>query len=303
MKRIIALVVGFAAGCVLTFGQAMAADNRVASAIGTVDTIESAEAKDTVRLESRYLSEVEVDDQSGDLAISESQFSFEHEFKVKERLPVTFSLMNKHIDINSDVPTYLPSNLVGRSIGLGTKFPAPFTSSPNYFMGIDVFATMYTDGWNESSASAFRMPFRTYLIYKRDDNFIVFGGLSVRPSFDRRVVPIMGFIYKPNEKVAFNIASDNPTITYQVAEKTKLLLEGDLVNDEYEVTHLGEKGRVLFYRELSVGAGVEHSFTNSIKGLVSVGTVFSRLLKYEDDTGKVEPDAGMYVKGRLSVEF
>jgi hypothetical protein len=288
MNKTFTLAVGFIAVGLLTFStNAMAAEDPATS----------------VLLESRYLPEVDVDQQPGSLAISESQFAFQHEFKVDERLPITFSMMDKHIDINSDVPTFLPSNLVGRQLGLGVKFPAPFTSSPNYFMGVDVFPSMYTDGWSESSASAFRIPFRTYLIYKRDENFIVFGGLSIRPSYDSTVLPIIGMIYKPTPEITFNIASDNPTITYQVTEKTKLLLEGNIVNDEYEVNHLGEKGRVLFYRELSAGAGIEQSFTKSIKGLVTVGTVFSRLLKYEDDTGKVEPDAGMYVKGRVTVEF
>jgi len=301
MKKKIALLIGLALITASVVPMALAEDK--AATIGTVETIETEKSNDTVILESRYLPEVEVEGQSGELTTSESQFFFQHEFKVKERLPVAFSMMVKHVELNSDVTTYLPSNLVARSLGLGTKFPAPFTSSPNYFIGVDVFAQMYTDGWDETSSSAFRMPFRTYLIYKRDDNFIVFGGLYIRPGYNSTIFPIAGFIYKPNEKLAFNIASDNPTITYQVAEKTKLLLEGDLVNEEYEVEHQGEKGRVLFYREVSVGTGVEHSFTDSITGLVTVGTVFGRQLKYEDDTGKINPDAGIYVKGRLKIEF
>jgi hypothetical protein len=257
----------------------------------------------TAYLESMYISDSDVNAQSGSLAISESKFVFQHDFKVKQELPVTFSMIDTHIDINSDVPTYLPSNLVGRSLGLGVKFPAPLTQSPNYFMGIDLFPSMYTDGWNETSASAFRMPVRGYLIYKRDENFIVFGGLNIRAGYDSVVRPILGFIYKPTPELAFNFASDNPTITYQVTPKTKLLVEGDYVNDEYEVTHLGQKGRVLFYRELGVGTGVEHNFTDAVKGTLTVGSMFSRLLRYEDDTGKVEPDAGFYVKGRLSAAF
>jgi hypothetical protein len=297
------LPLGVIAVFLLGLPLAVADQEKPGAAVSNVDTIETAESKDKVILESRYLPDVDVDKQDGGLSIGETQFSFEHDFKVKERLPVTFTLSAKHIDINSDVATYLPSTLVGRSLGLGTKFPAPFTASPNYFIGVDVFAQMYTDGWDETSSSAFRMPFRTYLIYRRDENFIVFGGLSIRPSFDSHVLPIAGFIYKPTPELAFNIASDNPTITYQVTPKTKLLLEGDFINDEYEVQHLGEKGRVLFYRELSAGTGVEHAFTDSIKGLVTVGTVFSRQLKYEDDTGKVQPDAGVYFKGRVTVNF
>lgn len=254
-------------------------------------------------LESRYISESDVDKQDGSVAASETKFSFEHEFKLDNGMPVTVSFMDKHTDINSDVAVFLPSQLEGRSLGLGTKFPAPFTQSENYFVGVDVFPSMYTDRWDESSWSAFRMPFRTYLIYKRDENFIVIGGLSIRPNFDTTVLPVIGFIYKPNDRLAFNIASDNPSITYKLSDKTTALVEADIVNEEYEVTRNGELGRVLFYRELSTGVGLEHNFTEAIKGLVSVGGVFARSIRYEDDQGKIAPDAGMYVKARLTANF
>ncbi len=261
------------------------------------------EASTKASLESRYISESDVDKQDGDLAVSETKFFFEHEFKLDNGMPVTISFMDKHTGINNDTAVFLPEQLEGRSLGLGTKFPAPFTQSDNYFIGVDVFPSMYTDRWDESSWSAFRMPFRTYLIYKRDENFIVIGGLSFRPNFDTTVLPIIGFIYKPNDRLAFNIASDNPNIAYQLSDKTKALLEADIVNDEYEVIRNGELGRVLLYRELSTGVGLEHHFTDAITGLVSVGGVFSRSIRYEDDQGKIEPDAGMYVKARLTAKF
>jgi hypothetical protein len=258
----------------------------------------------SVLLESRYMPEVDADNQPGSLSMSVSKFSFEHEFKVEERLPVTFSMVNSHTEINSDVPVYLPSNLVSRSLGLGVKLPAPFTSSPNYFIGLDVFPSMNTDGWSETSSSAFRMPFRSYLIYKRDENFIVFGGLSVRPGYAfSTVLPIVGFIYKPSEELEFKFASDNPTATYKFNEKTSAFLEANLVNEEYEVEHEGRQGRVLLYRELGLGTGLEHKFTDHLKGLVSIGTVFGRLFEYEDEEGEIEPEAGMYVKGRFTVDF
>lgn len=254
-------------------------------------------------LESRYITESDVDAQSGQVAISETKFSFEHEFKLDNGMPVTVLMQNKHIDINSDVAVYLPSNLVSRSLGFGVKFPAPFTQSENYFVGVDVYPSMNTDGWDETSSSALRVPGRVYLVYRRDENFMVIGGMLIRPGYDQNFFPIVGFVYRPNDQWYFNFASDNPHITYQFSEKTKIIVEADLVNEEYEVTRNGEKGRVLFYREVSTGVGLAHDFTKSITGLVTVGSVFSRTLKYEDDIGKVQPDAGLYVKARVNINF
>lgn len=263
----------------------------------------SLESESSVVLESRYLAESDIEAQSGQISISETKASFKHEFKLENGMPISFSLQNKHIDINSDAAVYLPSNLVARSLGFGVKFPAPFTQSENYFIGLDVFPSFYTDGWSETSSSSFRIPSRAFLIYKRDEDFIVIAGVSIRPDFDAKLLPLFGFIYRPNEKWEFNFLSDNPQIIYSLSDKTKVFWEADIVNEEYEVEHNGEKGRVLFYRELSSGAGIRHEFTKNISGLVSAGSVFSRMLRYEDDNGKVQPDTGVYVKARMSISF
>lgn len=255
-------------------------------------------------LESRYIQESDIEQQAGQLAIAETKFSFDHEFNLDNGMPVSISFRNRHTDIDGDVPSvYLPSTLEGRSLGLGVKFPVPFTQSENYFIGLDVFPSMFTDGWGRNTSSAFRIPGRAYLIYRRDENLIVFAGVSVRPEFDTKVLPIIGFIYKPNDRLEFNFASENPHITYRFSEKTKLLAELDMVNDEYELTRDANKGRVLLYREFSSGIGVEHQFTSSVMGMVSTGCVFSRSIKYEDGNGKVEPEAGMYVKAKISISF
>lgn len=255
-------------------------------------------------LESKYIMESDAGNQSGQVQIAESEFLFEHEFKLENGMPVTVSLKNRHTDINSDAPVYLPSKLVGRSLGLGVKFPAPFTESDNYFFGLDLYPSMYTDDWNETSSSAFRIPGRAYLIYRRDENFIVFAGLSIRPEFDAKILPLIGFIYRPNDRLEFNFASSSPHVSFALSNRTKVVFEIDLVNDEYEVEYNGQKGRILAYKEFSAGVGLRHNFTQTLSGSVSVGSVFSRALRYEDDdNGEIEPESGMYVKAGFKLSF
>lgn len=262
------------------------------------------EPKTKTVLESRYIQESDIEQQTGQLAIAETKFSFQHEFKLNNGMPISISFRNRHTDIDGDVPSvYLPSTLEGRSLGLGVKFPAPFTQSENYFIGLDVSPSMFTDGWGRNTSSAFRIPGRAYLIYRRDENLILIAGVSIRPQFDTKVLPIIGFIYKPNDRLAFNFASDNPNVTYQFSEQTKFLAELDMVNDEYELTRDSNKGRVLLYSAFSSGIGVEHNFTSSVTGMVSTGCVFSRSIKYADGNGKVEPEAGLYVKAKISINF
>ncbi|MBL8014056.1 MAG: hypothetical protein JNN05_09435 [Candidatus Omnitrophica bacterium] len=257
----------------------------------------------TGQMESRYIWETDVDAQSGQISVSETKASVGYDSKFENGMPISFSISGRHTDIKSDVPVFLPSHLAALSFSAGVKIPAPFTASQNYFLGLDIMPSMYSDGWDNFSSDTFRIPIRSYLIYRRDENFIVFAGASIRPDFDTKILPLLGIIYRPNQYWEINMASDNPQIIYHASEKTKLILEADIINDEYELTGSGNKGRVLFYRELSAGLGIQHQFTKNVSGLVSAGSVFKRMLRYEDDNGKVMPDQGLYVKARVQFNF
>lgn len=256
----------------------------------------------TITADSRVIAESDVNAMAGDIAIAESGFGIEHEYKIGGALPLGLSFDYKHTDINENLPVNLPSHLEGRSFGIGTKFPMPFCASDSHFMGIDVFPSWYTDDWTWTD-SAFRMPFRIYGIYKKSDAFIVVAGASIRVDYDESVLPILGIIYKPNDRLSFNLASDDPNVTYQWNEHWSVFGELDFVRDEYEVTRGGQKGVVLKYRETSGGVGLRYHHDKLLQASLSVGSVMGRRLQYRDDIGKVEPDAGVYARAKLRVLF
>ena len=119
----------------------------------------------TVKAESRYIDSSTVDDLNGEIQTNESKFKATYGYSLYNLLPVTIGLNIKHTDIKENLEAEYPSHLEGRSLELGTKFPMPFSDSGKYFMGVDVFPSLYTDDWNWKS-SALRAPFRTYLVYK-----------------------------------------------------------------------------------------------------------------------------------------
>ncbi len=171
----------------------------------------------TVRSRHVYTSDVEATDAK--IAVTRTEVDGKYAFKLFEELPVEVSLGVGHIDINEDDPVDLPSRLESRRLGFSTKFPAPLIGDDHYFVGVDVFPTLNTDDW-EWEAGAFRVPFRAYLIFKESDDFILVGGVSVRPEYDNAVLPVLGLIYRPNERLSFNLAQDHPNITYQWTEAT-----------------------------------------------------------------------------------
>ena len=127
------------------------------------------------------------------------------------------------------------------------------------------------------------------------------AGVAVYPDYRDKVLPIVGFIYKPNEKWLFNITPDNPTIAYTLNDKVTLFAEGGIMGDEYEVDKDGRKNVVLEYNAYRGGAGISYAVNKYIEGSVAVGGVFNRRLQYRDSLGKVNIDSGMYSEFRIDI--
>lgn len=253
-------------------------------------------------LQSRHIYSSDIKATDDDIDITSTKFDVTYKLKVAGELPVDISLDVGHADISADTPVDLPSRLESRRFGFSTKFPTPWVGDDRFFMGLDIFPTLNTDRWDWSSG-AFRVPFRGYLILKESDDLIVIGGVSVRPEYEREVLPVVGLIYRPNDRLSFNFASDDPHISYKLSDATLLRWEFQYAFDEYEVTRGAQEGVVLRYQEISSGFGIEHRFNEAFKGIVSAGGVFNRRLEYKDDVGKVAPDAGFYTSAQLKAVF
>ena len=263
---------------------------------------EEQEPQVSASVQSRHIYSSDIEVTGSEVDITSTSFGLGSKFKVAGQLPVEILLNIGHKDINTDSPVDLPSHLEARRLKVSAKFPVPFVSDDRFFMGIDILPTLNTDNW-DWQPGAFRIPFRSYLIFKESDDFILVGGVTVRPEYEREVIPLFGLIYRPNDRLSFNLASDDPNISYKLTDATLLRWELQYAFDEYEVTRGAQEGVVLQYQEISSGFGIEHQFNETFKGTVSAGGVFNRQLEYKDDVGKVAPEAGFYTSARLTASF
>jgi hypothetical protein len=146
------------------------------------------------------------------------------------------------------------------------------------------------------------MPVNSFLIYAPSEKLTIIGGIAVFPDFKEKVFPIFGFVYKPNEKIIFNITSENPSIAYSPNEKITFF--GEIrtpLGGEFEVTRQNRGGVVLMYNDTRIGAGAEYNFNKSVSASVSLGGTFGRYFKYRDEDGKVSMKNGLYSKFSIDV--
>lgn len=236
---------------------------------------------------------------AGKVSIIESEFEYSYNLKLFGQLPVTLSLANEYINIDKTVPLDLPAHLVGLSTGIETTLP--FFGIDKTYISLGVNPSFYSDDWNFRS-SAFRIPSDTYLIYTASDRLTLIAGVAVAPDFKNAVLPIIGCIYKPNDKWALEMTSDASNITYSLNNKVSLFFEmSSPIGSEYEVKRGERRGVVLDYNEMLAGAGVKYKANKFTQVSLLFGGAFNRYIRYRDEDGKVSIKNGLYTEFRLDI--
>lgn len=249
----------------------------------------------------RYIPSRDVDAMSGKVEIIESSSEYGYELKILDKLPVKFSFQTQYIGIEDTVEVELPSHLMGLVADLETTLP--FFNFPKTYLRLGLSPSFYGDD-TSFEASSFRIPSQYFLIYQPDARWTFLGGIAVYPDFEYELLPILGFIYKPNDKLIFNIIPKRSNISYQVFDRVTLFAEGGTsLNREFEVTENNFKNAVIRYKETHLGGGIKYKFNKFIQSSITVGGVFNRSLRYRDSLGKVNIKGGLYTEFRIEAAF
>ncbi|MDD5255716.1 MAG: hypothetical protein PHR11_06675, partial [Candidatus Omnitrophica bacterium] len=134
----------------------------------------------------------------GDVELFESGAEVSLEKKFFGRLPVTFSVASEYMGIDETTTLGLPSHLTGVSFDAETTLP--FSLVDKTYLRVGITPSFYGDDWDYGS-SAFRIPVRAFLIHLPNERLTLLAGVAVYPDYENEVMPILGFIYKPNDRL------------------------------------------------------------------------------------------------------
>jgi hypothetical protein len=249
----------------------------------------------------RYSPGRDVKTTAGKVEFIESGNTYEYAFKAFGKLPVTLSLDAKYIGIENTLDNVeLPAHLIGLATGVETTLPFLHFNKTYFRVGLD--PAFYTDD-GECESSSFRIPSRYYLIYRPNEKWTFVYGVAVYPDFENEVLPVLGFIYQPNDKLKFNLLSQRPNITYALNKKVSWYTEGGIgLNSEYEVERGNSQNVVLSYQETRLGSGLSFKLNKYIQASIIGGGMFKRRLKYRDGQGKVGIKDGFYTEFRIEIK-
>ena len=223
----------------------------------------------------RYLPSRDRDQAPGEAGLIESGSQFRYNFKVGDKLPVEISVGQDFVGIDEkNISVRLPAHLTQISAGLYTYLPTPYEK---WFLGLGVSPSFNSDNWDGSSES-FRISGRTFLVYRPSDELTLVMGVAFYPGYDNNIWPALGMIYKPNDKLSFNLTPRRPNITYRINERFAAFLTGGFNSNEYQVSR-GNGSAVFKFSEDRVGSGVEFDINKNIQSFVTVGGAFGRFLQ------------------------
>jgi len=250
----------------------------------------------------RYIPNESLYAQPGKVSVIESAMEYNFSFKLFEELPVQLGIGSNYLGINAsnDVPVSLPGKLTSFSFGAETTLPLwPFEKT---YLRLGVIPTFYSSNWN-FKANSLNMSSVAIVIYQPNEKLTLIAGVASNPGFENSLSPFGGLIYKPNDKWAFNLVPDRPTISYNVNDRIALFVEGGMSGSEYKVTKDGLKGVALAYNETHAGAGVKIKINKYIDASLSCGRLFNHYLKYRDSLGKVDIKNGIYSEFRIEARI
>lgn len=236
----------------------------------------------------------------GTVAISQAAAETSYDFKAFKKLPVQFLVDAGYIGIDNTTQVDTPAHLTSVSFGIETTLP--FFKVKDTYLRLGLSPSFNSDEWNFNS-SDFCLPSRALLIYMPKENLIFVGGIAVYPGYEDKFIPFGGVIYKPNDRLSFNLVPKRANIVYSLNDKWSVFLEGDAMGREFKVTKDGVKGYTLRYKELHGGGGVKLKMNKYINLYLSSGYMFNRTLKYRDSLGKISIKNNVYTEFRIESSF
>ncbi len=241
-------------------------------------------------------------DQPGKISIIKSAAEYSYNFKAFDKLPVQLAVGRQDININANdaVPVTLPSHLTSFNFGAETTLPV-FGLKKTY-LRVGILPGFYSTNWNFKSNS-FNFGSRGMIIYQPTDKLTFVVGVASNPGFEDPLMPFGGVIYKPNDRLAFNLVPDRPTITFDLTKHMTVFWEGGMSGGEFKVNKDNLNGAALDYSEMHTGLGLQIRPNKYIDASVSFGRMFNQTLQYRDSLGKVNIKNGYYSEVRVEARI
>ncbi len=250
----------------------------------------------------RYAPTRSLSDQPGKISVIKSASEYSYSFKLFGQVPVELAIGGADININANdaVSVSLPSHLT--EVVFGAEATLPFFTLDKTYIRFGITPSFYSSNWN-FKANSFNFGTHALVIYQPTEKLTLIAGIAVSPGFEYQIAPFAGLIYKPNDRLTFDLVPSQPAISYKINETVTVFGEGGFSGGEFKVAKDDLKGAALSYNEVHFGGGAKVSVNKYIDTYLSCGWMFNHYLQYRDSLGKVNMKNNTYSELRVEVKI
>jgi len=268
----------------------------------TEEAPEEEELPFAIQSYAKYMPKKTVKGADGKVGIIDTSTEWGYQFKAFNKMPVEFAIESQYVGIDNSTSVNLPARLTNLTAKVDITLPFFWDKT---YLRLGVSPGFFNDDWSASSES-FRIPSRSFVIYQPSKELTFILGAAFFPRYEGSwVVPVGGVIYKPNDKLTFNLVPCEPDITYSLNDKIDLFVKGEWYSDEFivknNITSNNIDTVVLEYNHVLYGAGIAYNLNKNVDIQLSGGFVGNRSLKYRDSLGKVSLKNGYYSECRVDI--
>lgn len=193
----------------------------------------------------------------------------------------------------------IPNSLFG--VSLRAEFWIP--KGDYWLFQFFIEPSLFSD-FHAINSDAFRLPGQAMAFYQYASAWQLAGGIAYLDRADITLLPAGGLIYKPNDRIRFDIIFPRPKFAWQYGcdpciEKWMYFL-GEFGGNSWAVSRpIGDD--VLSYRDIRILFGVEHKRKDSFSWLFETGIVVNRQVEYQSGIGDFDADPSLM--GRVAIKF
>lgn len=255
-----------------------------------------------IRINTRFFPRRSFESNTGNIKIKELDFAYTNSFKLAGKLPakVTLFIQDIFLKDRGQDKVILPEELTG--FGVGLELTTSFLDWKDTYWRIKVMPSFYTNSWRAYS-SAFRMPLQSFLIFQPYKYLTWFSGVGIYIDYEREFFPILGLIYKPNNRLILRLIPSEPEVSWKINKWFDMFLNGGITNSEFEIAKDGMRRVILRYRNYYVGTGIRVTPAKNIIFSFSQGYSFGRSFKYLEENEKLKIKDGFFTEFGLTFNF
>ncbi|GFO69133.1 hypothetical protein GMLC_27120 [Geomonas limicola] len=242
-------------------------------------------------------------DAGGQVGLGEFRVKLGRSIKIERRFRFTPELSYTQVEVSAPAAARLPGSLYSTTLGL--RLDHQLDQSLGYSAFI---APSIAGDYRAIGSDDVRVRLGVIGRFVSSQRLTLLAGLLYTPGYHvLPVLPIIGLVYRPDERWTISIAAPRPSVSYAVTPELKLNLNGEYNGTEYQLHQDSLGARVVRYRDFRFTGGAEWNLADRLTGEVAAGYAFYRKFLFYEQIGAGHPDLsidnGPFARASLNLRW